>query len=78
MSTFLTFHGASFILHAHKRLDFDLEDIGRIIIELPWKLQENSTSESEKASRYESKRDERYESKRDELESKRDELFGVL
>ena len=40
-STLLTFHGASFILHAHKRLDYDSEDIGRIITELLSKLQEN-------------------------------------
>ena len=77
-STLLTFHGASFILHAHKRLDFDSEDIGRIIIELPSKLQENPTSESEKAPvmspnamSFQNKRN-----KRDGFPNKRDELFG--
>ena len=45
----LTFHGASFILHAHTNLKPDSEDIGRIITELPSKLQEIPTSESEKA-----------------------------
>ena len=37
-STLLTFHGASFILHAHKNLEPDSEDIEKIIIELPSKL----------------------------------------
>ena len=42
-----TFHGASFILHAHTNLEPDSEDIEKIIIELPSKLQVNLSGRTE-------------------------------
>jgi hypothetical protein len=41
VSALLTFHGASFILHAHTNLEPDSEDIEKTIIELPSELQGN-------------------------------------